>query len=1555
MAKVRIGYNSDGSLVYTTKSGMLSNAINKELNRRSFELSTIPDHINTTGYEIDNSYEPFNDWTVINFTQQEVNNVIGLPLIGDGYSQNGINVYDASIYRSEEEASWIGDLSFIANQNRLDPTFKRNLSSLSIFGSPNTFVDFGIDITTPGGSSPAFTFFYNTKRQQITNKNVDDIIVKKEINRPYEPYNESLKSLDLRSSNWNEEEIKKAKNNKQITLNLDFSQTANAILTEANLYDTVENYTILENKTLSKSNRPTAYFNFNHNRWDYLSAGIDYYFPLDVTQDQNSGNKNNFIRDKASDFVHSRKVMSTPSYRTDSNNKSSFMKISSSYGFPNSRSWDPLADHLLDMSKYISSDFYLENIIIKFKVVPSMTLDVDNAVNPDNFAKGFYGMSFFLMRQVEEEEVSQESKLENFNFYVDANPLEFDPNGLYPQITTSLFDNLSLNSTINEDTNQIFEYKTTTSDIKLRGDSEVYLSLNDYYLGTDYLNGLGEVQYRNYFHYLEQESLGDSESQFKISNSRTEYLEDNFLNVYGVNSIYNTGFGKSSYRDIISVNNVMFVGEDTQQEFIDLISLDKNIDTIITRESVLNPDPKDVTLYTKPKKSYSDNYTDESKYIKDNNNITILEGNFSPEKSTRVYNEKIIKRKVDNNFINEIGYELIKEGQKDVTEEYQYLLKPDDKIIFGISSHGNGNIIASMTELLENIEIVLIGRDAEVVHGKNSSKSIRKTIDSISTLNENDKSISTKFIQKNNNFIKLNKNFIKDNNTFKEKIYDSVLPNLIEYFDLVNKSPSSFTISNNLYLNYSLSNHKKSNIVPEDVVENVLCYDELYDNYIFNQFSENSSFNRKRSTQKSILGTLQSKIDYSPYKRVNTHLGYSSGGVRCAKFNKFKSKLISPVCSFSQYLDFGGVRHLNKYTLPSYNKEKNNSILITSNDNTFKFLSSNQNYGIDLSSNAFYKSSVTIQKFRSNYYIVLHPGTNSALTNGYFSILVNAIKSLDGFEMVESNTFSNFISNSKCSKFTFPLTIRSLINVGSNDVENIILGRNDSSGFTKEFVLVEPDDLGTSCFVAQLEDWELVNIVNPYYPDLVVDEQGSFRSEVPERTFTNGVYDANCLIKNIIDNFVTYAEEENLKSGYDYFGAIINDNYSNQNGSFITLSDPSADPSLDPQSRFLSTAGNEIYVEFHLTKYKLKRNDKTLSNVGNIYKYENLIGKNYTSPLVENGKFLYCDDNIFELDFELKKEIYESAGKTLDKIPDFVNNEVIYHAECFYAEDVGSDIENVRKTNFDIIFKYVDFSYNGINFPQIHIYDIFNKSNKLQDYRFDDAIPWDFIDLPTSGFLRVYEPRVYNQYKLGYIKSSAVPYFQINLSDFSEALLNRKAGHSLTSIAALDFDLVTNNTVLLDDSSYNNIKPNSIEYTFGAWGSNENKDRFVNDTIYTYGKDYTFPIDEKNGYVYGVMSSSPLSTETYFNNYRYGQFSDHIKYTKNYVTLKTIRSKQQISYTVQKTFYNSTFEVVNNSELTQTYNKNYYSQSEYPFIENSNSQLSQINFDHPLYDANYVY
>ena len=1559
MAKVRKEYTSDGSLVFTSKSGNLSNAIKKELNRRSFELSTIPDYVKTTGYEINNDYEPFYDWSIVKFNQQDVNNVIGLPLINfDTLSPDNVILNDPMIYRSEQDASYISDQAFIRNKLNSDETFKRDLKSLSIFGTPNVFTNFGFNITDPGTNN-----FYNTKSQQVTKKNVDDIIVKKEINKTYEPYKETLKFSNLSSDSWNTEEIQDIKNSKQISLNLDFSGTGNAILTETGTYDFAENYARLENRVVSKKNQPTAYYNFNQDRWEYLSPKNDYYFPLDVTQNQNAGNVNNFIRQKASDFANERKVMSTPSFRLDANNKSSFMKLTSSYGFPNSRSWDPKNDHLLDMSKYISSDFYLENIIIKFNVIPSMT---SSSLN-NNFVAGadeeaFYGMSFFFMRQIEEEKIRQENKVSNFNFYVDADPDNFDPDNLYSQQTTSFFKDLSLTSTIDTANNQIFEYETNASDPVTRGSLAAYTSLNEVVFGQDYIDGAGEIQYQNYFHYITEEDLNPGTSQLKIADSIDNYNGDNFLNVYGINSLTNQE-NSNSYRDIISVNNVMFVGSDTSESFLNLINQDKNIDKVVTRDSALGPDQQSIELHSKLKKSYSYDYTDESKYLDSNdNNITILEGKFLPSKSSRIHNRKINTNLIDSNFVNEIGYELIKEGQRDITEEYSYLLKPSDKIIFGISSHSNGNISSSMTELFNNIEIILIGKDAEQIHGENSSKSIRKTIDSVTELDQNSRSISMRGAKKTNNFTRLEKSFFKNNKAFKEKIHDSVLPNIVDYIDLINKSPKEQGIGDFLYVNYTLSSHKKTNDVQVVNSNNVLFYDEVYDNYIFNQFLDNNEFTQKRSTQKSIKGTLESKIDYNSFNSVNTTLAFSNRGVMFSAKNKYKDYSYNPLF-FMPESSLYGSKNLIRYTLPSYNSDKNNSALDVINDDVFKFLSSNQNYGIDLSdANEFMQCSVTIQKYKDKYYIVLQPGTESAMLNTGFYVLVNQLKSLDGFEMIDTPIGNQyFVKNSKHSNLTLPLTLRSLITYNSLGDETIEVGRDESSGFTKEFILVEPDTIqeDSSCFVALLEDWELVNIVNPYNGSLPAEQQTSNRSEVTEILFTDGVYNADCLIKSIVDEFVSYASEWDDNNGYDYFEEISVDNYENENNSFITLSAPSMDIGLSNASRFLSHAGRRINVEFHLTKYKLKRSSGTLSDTGNIYKNKNLIGENYSRPFSERGKFLYSDDNVFETNFSIKKKIHDNVGKEINKIPEFINNEVIYHTECFYVASADSTIEKIRKTDYDIIFKYLDFSHNGINFPQIFIYDIFSKKNKVKDYKAGNNFNniFSYLELPESGFLRVYEPRIYEQYKLGFIKPGTVPYFQINLSDFTIALQNRKEPEDFDQ-EPVSLSTMSNEHILLDASAYQTSKNENyqdIEFSYGPWGSTEKKDRFVNDIIYTYGKNYSFPVYEKKGYVYGIQSSSPLSAETYFNNYRYGHFSDHVKYTKNYVTTRNIRTRQILSYTVQKTFYNSTFEVVDNSNLMQTHNSNYYAQSNYPFIENTENQLSQNNFDHPLYDINFAY
>ena len=862
----------------------------------------------------------------------------------------------------------------------------------------------------------------------------------------------------------------------------------------------------------------------------------------------------------------------------------------------------------------------------------------------------------------------------------------------------------------------------------------------------------------------------------------------------------------------------------------------------------------------------------------------------------------------------------------------------------------------------DNIEIILIGKDAEQIHGENSSKSIRKTIDSVSELDQNSKSISMRGTQKTTNFTRLEKRFFQNNRGFKEKIHDSVLPNIVDYIDLIDKSPSQLSAGDSLFVNYTLSSHKKTDEVQVNS-NNVLFYDEVYDNYIFNQFLDNNEFAQKRSIQKSIKGTLESKIDYNSFNLVNTHLAFSKRGVMFSAKNKYKDYDFNPLFFMPESFLYGS-NNLIRYTLPSYNSDKNNSTLDVINDNVFKFKSSNQNYGVDLSNaNEFVQCSVTIQKHKNKYYIVLHPGTNSALLNAGFYVLVNQLKSLDGLEMIDTPIGNQyFVRNSKHSNLTLPLTLRSLITYDGFENESIEVGRDESSGFTKEFVLVEPNTIQeeSSCFVALLEDWELVNIVNPYNSSLPAEQQTSNRSEVPEILFTNGVYSADCLIKSIVDEFVSYASEWDNDNGYDYFGEISDNNtYENENNSFITLSTPSMEIGLSSASQFLSHAGRRINVEFHLTKYKLKRSSGTLSDTGNIYKNKNLIGENYSRPFSERGKFLYSDDNIFETNFSIKKKIHDNVGKEINKIPEFINNEVIYHTECFYVASADSTIEKIRKTDYDIIFKYLDFSHNGINFPQIFIYDIFSKKNKVKDYKAGNNFNsiFSYLELPESGFLRVYEPRIYEQYKLGFIKPDIVPYFQINLSDFTIALQNRKEPEDFDQ-EPVGLSTMSNEHILLDASAYqtsNNENYQDIEFSYGAWGSIESKDRFVNDIIYTYGKNYNFPVYEKKGYVYGVQSSSPLSAETYFNKYRYGHFSDHIKYTKNYVTTRNVRTRQILSYTVQKTFYNSTFEVVDNSNLTQTYNNNHYAQSNYPFIENIESELSQTNFDHPLYDGNFVY
>lgn len=1579
MSKVRRSnpkeYNAEGFLVYTSKSGVLSNAIKKSLDQESFKLGISPQYSKTNGRKIKNSVEPFYDWSIFEFTEQKTHTVLGVPV----YNATASNIITGLAYSNPlvmpklkpgyipqiedyplfiDFANALAEYSsppydyfnFYSNFFRNNNNIKRFLKDHTIFDTPNSW-SWGTGYESPDGSSAFW------KDRVVTRQSVDNVIKKTDPDYSFEPYSEENTFLNLKSNVWSNNELKELKDKVQIRLNLDFSSGSNAILSDTANVKSATDYLSLDMDVVSsKASQPTAYYNFIDNRWEYLKyympdhagytaeSNYEKILPFDTSTDQITASRwTEEIKENISAILHDKRIMTSPSFRI-SENKTSYMKITNSCGFPNGRGWDPKEGHLLKMSDYIDSDFLLEKIIIKTKVKTHLSTDYNFSKTNTSNSSANYGLSFFLMRNIPEEKIKSTDKLDFVNFYVDADPSQFDPGGLYSQKTTELFKDENITSFIDSVNNDIFEFKSSSSKTDLLGynPSNAWVSDNDILLGWDQILN-GDIVSNNKFYYLSSGSYDSNLTQIKIADSIESYTALNYQNVYTVNETIETN-SIPTFRDILTVNNVMFVGADIGETKSLEILNDSNIDLVVTRENNF----QDIEIHSGLKSTFSSRYSDESIYLDpaSDDNIFILEGKNKEYNSPRIFNKSYLKEREQNSYINDINYTLVDSDQEDKVFEYNYLIKPTDELIFGVSSYGNGNIISTLTEIADSIEIVLIGRPLQELKGFDSGMSTRKTIDAVGNHKNNIKSIPV--IQKNNSFIKSKKNLVRKGSDhkrkiFKNKIKDSVLPNVVEYFELLDKTPMIYEASNFYEENYSLVNHIRSSQVDNTTKQKILFYDEVYENYLFELFKESVSFKNYITLDKTIKSSLEARINYDNFNYVSSHLGYANGGIYYKKFNKIKARNLNPLYDREYSLLLKS--SLQNYTLPEFSN--NNSALSIKNNTEFNFLHSNQNFGIELENNKTFQANITIQKFKKDYYLVL---SGLEIPN-FLPEFIRNLKSIDGFEteMFESDLF---FKGSESSTRTFPITIRTLTVDG-----NIVSNLEDTSGFTKEFIYIRSEnsnnqnDTGGEFLVAKLQSWELGDLVVNYE----VSSPPSSRSEANEFSFTNGIYGRNnsgrCLIKTITGEFREFSAGYDVSNGFDYIDVISDDDFVNTNSSI--LRGGSSDLGL-----FIHSANNTFTCRFHHTVYKQKRASGSLTGQGNIYRYSNIIGDFNYNQIVNNSYYLYMDDNILQTDFVLKNKLYNNAGNLISKIPDVINNEVIYYTDIYYAPSTATSIDDIENTDYSIIFKYLDFEYNDIDFPQIFIYEVVSKSNESLDFLPDTNIneSWSTIDLPQSGFIRVYEPRILDQYKKGLVKKDLVPYFEINLSDFSSTRRSEISAAELNTAVSgsLGRAVVTNNQVLMDGSGYDNLN-RSLEYSYASWGSNEKKDQDINNTIYTYGQTYKFPTSNKKGYVYGVYSAASESPDAYFSSTRYGHASDHIKYTQNYVTISSIIGKRVVDYTVVKTFYNSYFEVVDNSSLQQTFNNSYYSESNYPFIENKDNDLSQINTNNPLFDENFVY
>jgi len=122
--------------------------------------------------------------------------------------------------------------------------------------------------------------------------------------------------------------------------------------------------------------------------------------------------------------------------------------------------------------------------------------------------------------------------------------------------------------------------------------------------------------------------------------------------------------------------------------------------------------------------------------LKYENKFVIPEGKTNGENSlnldsNRVINKRRILDKPINKFKSQSGKYFHKGNVYNSTVYSNYLLKPEDNLVFGVTSNCNGQTMPTVFSLHDKLEITLIGRDYvdnNNEYKNNESKSIRKVI-----------------------------------------------------------------------------------------------------------------------------------------------------------------------------------------------------------------------------------------------------------------------------------------------------------------------------------------------------------------------------------------------------------------------------------------------------------------------------------------------------------------------------------------------------------------------------------------------------------------------------------------------------------------------------------------------------------------------------------------------------------------------------------------------------------------------------------------------------------
>jgi len=252
----------------------------------------------------------------------------------------------------------------------------------------------------------------------------------------------------------------------------------------------------------------------------------------------------------------------------------------------------------------------------------------------------------------------------------------------------------------------------------------------------------------------------------------------------------------SRSRDLVTYSNLLLVSKENNVSLDEKVftNIDKKITLQSSQDNILNLNvstPQSFVITSFCKNQNISDYTDESEYkIKSNLSLADpsdegnnyyhasynLEGKFLGEPNgLGISSDRIIDREVFaldkkyDSYKTKSGKYIQSNNESLSIVKSNYILKPEDRLVFGVSSNSNGQVMPTVFQLHDELEITLVGRDFldNTQYKNNYSKSIRKPVIGDNYIDKSGHSVSQ---TKNSYFDNVWENIRNKSNNIEKKI-----------------------------------------------------------------------------------------------------------------------------------------------------------------------------------------------------------------------------------------------------------------------------------------------------------------------------------------------------------------------------------------------------------------------------------------------------------------------------------------------------------------------------------------------------------------------------------------------------------------------------------------------------------------------------------------------------------------------------------------------------------------------------------------------------------------